>query len=437
MRDPQASLVFGKTQVLRKLRESLPAEHPLRTDQARQWVTDGLLIPYDWLDEQQLVSPRVPFVTSPEEWCDAQLLDAACLTLTLLERTNAVGADLKDASAWNVIFNACNPVFCDLTSVESMQTHAWWAAGQFVRHFISPLWLAKATGLQARDVFRMSRDGAMPEMVRDTIGLRRFMSRCWPLVAAGNAKSANRRGAGVVCSNTLSYRRQLVASLRWMLNGVQPRVKRHTIWGRYTEQRGHYTFPDLQSKRDQVGQWLLKLQPSWTLDIGCNNGEFSQLALDAGSYVIALDGDHDAVQAMYLQHLGNDRLYPVLALLDDLHSGRGWAGAEHAGLAQRLSKSADLVMMLALIHHLSIAGAVHLEHVARFAATCTRRWLIVEWLEPNDPQVQQLCIQRRRTPNEFTVERQRQAFIAEGFSVRQELSLLQGFRHLALLELTS
>lgn len=436
MRDPQARLVLGADQVHRHLRETLPAQHPLHTNAARQWVAAGHLVPFDWLDERQLVSPKIPFVTSPEEWCDAQLLDAARLTLDLLEQANAEAADLKDGSAWNVIFDGCKPVFCDLTSLESIQSHAWWAAGQFVRHFIGPLWLAKATGLQSRDVFRMNRDGAMPELLRDTLGWRRFLCRCWPLVAEAKGPGAS-TGAGVVTAQTPRYRNQLVASLRWMLKGVQPRAVRHTVWGQYTEQRGHYTSPALQAKRAQLAQWLRQLQPSWTLDLGCNSGEFSQLALAAGSRVIALDGDHDAVQAMYLKHAGQGELYPVLASLDDIHSGRGWAGAEHAGLAQRLSACADVVLMLALIHHLSIAAAVHLEQVARFAARCTRRWLVVEWLEPSDPQVQQLCAQRRREPSEFSVESQRKAFIGAGFVLRHEVTLPGSQRHLALLEKTT
>jgi hypothetical protein len=328
MRDPQARLVLAVDQVNRHLSEALPKQHPLHTAAARQWVAAGHLVLFDWLDERLLVSPKIPFVSSPEEWCDAQLLDAARLTLDLLELANAEAADLKDASAWNVIFDGCKPVFCDLTSLEPIQSHAWWAAGQFVRHFIGPLWLARATGLQSRDVFRMNRDGAMPELLRETLGWRRFLCRCWPLVAEAKGQGGA-IGVGAVTSQTPLYRKQLVASLRWMLKGVQPRAVRHTVWGQYTAQRGHYTSPALQAKREQLAQWLMQLQPTWTLDLGCNSGEFSQLALDAGSRVIALDGDHDAVQAMYLRYAGHGQLYPVLASLDDIHSGRGWAGAEH------------------------------------------------------------------------------------------------------------
>lgn len=433
MRDPQASLILGTDRVIRRLHEVLPAHHPLNSPLAAKWVADGWLIPYEWQDAQQLCSPRIPFVSSPEEWCDAQLYAAAQLTLNMLESANAAGADLKDASAWNVIFDGGQPVFCDLTSLEPLQTHAWWAAGQFVRHFVSPLWLAKATGLQARDVFRMSRDGAMPELVRDTLGWSRFLNRCWPLVAqakghidASKAKAAH--------AGTPRYRQQLVSSLRWMLEGVKPATEHRTSWGQYTTQRDHYTPAALDVKRQQVAQWLQQLKPGWTLDLGCNSGEFSQLALDAGSRVIALDGDHDAVQAMYRQHTGNPNISPVLASLDDVHAGRGWAGKEHAGLAQRLTACADMVMMLALIHHLSIAAAVHLEQVASFVSGCTRRWLIIEWLEPDDLQLKLLCAQRKRKSDFFSVDKQRTAFVDAGFSVIDEYKIPNSSRWLALLK---
>lgn len=432
MRDPQSSIIIAEDQVVRYLRESLPDQHPLCSKYVNDWVTSGLLIPFEWLDELMLLSPKIPFVSSPEEWCDEQLLDAALLTLDLLEKSNEQGADMKDASAWNVIFDGCKPVFCDLTSLEPIKYHAWWAAGQFVRHFISPLWLARTTGLQSRDLFRLNREGASSELVCETLGLRRFLNRCWPLVAKANGHATSAASA-LVTPKTQHYRKQLVVSFRWMLKGVSPRFARNTLWGNYIDQRYHYTSDALKVKRDQVAQWLMHLKPKWTLDLGCNSGEFSQLAIDAGSKVIALDSDHDVVQAMYLKHRGNNKLFPVLSSFDDIHSGRGWAGTEHPGLAQRFVEIADLVMVLALLHHLTISSSVDLEQVARFIAKCTSRWLVIEWVEPSDPQVQLLCAQRRRDANEFSVEKQRHAFINAGFELCKEVSLPQEQRHLALL----
>lgn len=433
MRDPQSNLNIKDNLVIRNLLTLLPENHPLKSKNAQKWIESGIIIQFKWINSLCLESPKIQFVTSPEEWCDAQLLSAARLTLDLLEKVNETGADLKDASAWNVIFVGCKPIFCDLTSLELIQSNHWWAAGQFVRHFISPLWLSRETGLQSRDLFRMSRDGAMPELVRNTLGWRRFLSRCWPLVLDSKIKFSDNTSKNVT-QKTQGYRKSLVASLRWMLEGVQPRESRNTTWGQYTVKRNHYTSPALILKRAMVSQWLEMLRPDWILDLGCNNGEFSQIGLQSGAHVISLDGDHDAIQDMYLQNLAQSRLYPVLASLDDIHTGRGWAGVEHSGLANRLKQSADLVLMLALIHHLSIAAAVHLSEVGLFAAACTRRWLVVELLETTDPQLQLLCLQRRRNVNEFSVQKQKQAFIDAGFVIRQEVNLPDGQRSLVLME---
>jgi len=111
VRDPQSNLLIESGKVLRQLSEDLAHSHPLKSVEAHRWVAEGLLIPFDWLDPLRLASPRVAFVSSPEEWCDAQLFVAAELTLDLLESANEVGADLKDASAWNVILMGANRSF--------------------------------------------------------------------------------------------------------------------------------------------------------------------------------------------------------------------------------------------------------------------------------------------------------------------------------------
>lgn len=437
MRDPQATVALERQRVVRDLHAPLEADHFLRSKVAQEWVDEGRLIPFDWENELRLVSPRIPFVTSPQEWCDAQFKDAAALTLDLLESSNQAGVDLKDASAWNVVFHGSQPIFCDLTSFETLQARAWWAAGQFSRHFISPLWLSRETGLRAKDCFLLSRDGTPPEVVRDTLRWKRFISRRWPTVAASTNPHSTMEPKGHVQSETLAYRKRLVTSLRWMISDLGTPAPRETTWSRYTEQREHYSADDLHEKQRQVSAWLGQLQPGWTLDLGCNNGEFSTLAAEMGSKVIAVDGDHDSIQSLYKSRIVQQDIYPVIASLDDLPAGRGWAGTEHSGLATRLVRSADMVLMLALIHHLCIAAAIPALEVARLAAQCTRRWLIVELLEPTDAQVRLLCAARRRDPYDFSMDAQRAAFSTAGFALIKETSLPSRSRSLALMELST
>lgn len=437
MRDPQARIEVQNKSVNRYLFASLSNDHPLRGTAIKSFIDDRLLIPFDWNGSLKIESPRIPFVSSPEEWCDLQLYDAGILTLTILEKANSLHIDLKDASAWNIIFNGCRPIFCDITSFEKLSTHHWWPSGQFVKHFISPLWLSRYTGIHARNFFRMSRDGASPDIVRATLGFRRFFNRCWPLVINPKLNNIYFSSPPIATENTTRHRHKFIASLVWMIAGVKPKSMLKTTWAKYTKVREHYTAADIDSKTKKVHEWLGAITPQWTVDLGCNTGEFTKLALEVGSSVIAVDADHDAIQQLYLANLGNQRLFPVLASIDDIHNGRGWRGIEHKGLAERLEQSSDLLMMLALIHHLFVAASIHLDEIALFAAKCTRKWLIVELVGPNDDQLQLMCKQFRRNPHsEFNIQQQKSSFINAGFAIIEESRLPNMDRHLLLLRLT-
>jgi len=438
MRDPRGVLRLMENHATRSLHESLSPDDFLRSDLARRWVADGRLVDYEIVDDWTLRSPRLPFVTFPDEWCDAQNFDAANLTLELQAEAVERGFDLKDASAWNILFDGARPLFCDLLSFGTLQNRPWWAAGQFARHFLLPLLLSRDAGLHASQAFRVWRDGVPPESARAMLGVSRFLTRYWPLMAragsGGEDAVRDRELASVSAADIGRHRRSLHTSLQWMLNGVRPALQHEsTTWSSYEEQRGHYNDASLEFKRRQVDEWLQRLQPSWVADLGCNAGEFSSIARLLGAEVIALDADHGAVQRLYRRLGGRSGIHPIFAQLDDLGQGRGWAGVEVPGLAARLDGSVDVVMMLALIHHLAVSAAVRLPQIGQFAYNCTRQWAIVEWLDSSDPLLRRLCVERQRDSSEFSIQRQRDAFVDAGFVVEATSSLPNSSRVLALL----
>jgi hypothetical protein len=93
----------------------------------------------------------------------------------------------------------------------------------------------------------------------------------------------------------------------------------------------------------------------------------------------------------------------------------------------------DVVMMLALIHHLAIGESIPMDEVAALAARTTRRFAIVETMAPNDPMVRGLLDQRSRDASDFSVERQIAAFDAQ-FQTLEVLQLPGTARQLRLLE---
>jgi hypothetical protein len=109
-------------------------------------------------------------------------------------------------------------------------------------------------------------------------------------------------------------------------------------------------------------------------------------------------------------------------------------GQEYRGLVQRLGAQADVTMALALIHHLAIGCSIPLKEVAELLAECTRRHLIVEYLDHQDPMVQELLSNRDRVDGiSFAMEAQRDA-LQEHFRTLEEVPLVGSLRRLALLE---
>ncbi len=431
MRDPDADIRLEAHQVVRTLKQPLSQGCFLRSSLAQVWVNAGKLVAYEEVSEFELRSPRLPFVTYASEWCDAQLHAAAQLTLDLQRESVEGGFDLKDASAWNVIFDGGRPVFCDLLSFTPLKSRNWWALGQFSRQFLLPLVLARYCGLHGNQAFHVWRDGVPTDTAARMLGPKRFLTRYWPLTAGAHRAitmadlEASQYAEEPAFEAIRTFRNSLHATLQWWLAGVAPGNprERSSRWGRYLDERGHYSAQAVEHKRAYVARWLEALRPAWVADFGCNTGEFSALAVKAGACVVAIDSDHDSLQSAFLT-MGESRLFhPVLANLDDLRGGRGWNSQEFQGLAGRLASAVDLVMMLAVVHHLIVAGSIPLAAVADFARRCTRKWLIVEFVGPEDPQLQLLCAQHQRHPDEFTVERQRVAFHQAGLLVQDEIAL--------------
>jgi SAM-dependent methyltransferase len=273
------------------------------------------------------------------------------------------------------------------------------------------------------------------------IGWTRYFGRHWPLMARTPARAvpdaaiSAQDAEPVDLTSIARFRQSLHATLEWWMSAAMPpaHTSRKGAWGGYTQDRMHYLGDSIERKRAQVEKWLTHTQPAWVADLGCNTGEFSRMALNRGAQVIAIDGDHDSIQKLFMSST-DAGLHSVIAILDDMKGGAGWLGEESPGLMARLNQSVDLVLMLALVHHLAVAASMPLDAVAQMARRLSRGWLIVEFVGPEDPQMRLLCAQRQRDPQEFSIDRQKTAFLEAGFELRSQLELAPTHRMLALMK---
>ena len=431
MRDPEASVEFSDSAIVRTLNRPLPPEHFLLTTYARELVEAGEVVPYEFTGPLQIRAPRLSFVTYPHEWCAAQHKAASMLTLKIGERILRHGFELKDASAWNIIFDGCKPTLCDHLSFRTIVRNEWWAFGQFVRHFVFPLVLFTHRGLHCHEVFTIFRDGPTPHFMRALLGAKRFRSRHWLLtLEPTHIPHLQRRTSSGDSRRALTYHNNLYSVARWFSSGLNGPRRKRSAWATYNEHLDHYGDHAGRQKSDVVQRWLCELAPHWVTDLGCNIGTFSILATQCGANVIALDSDHDCIEALY-KNGGHLPIFPVIASLDDLSGGRGWEGHEVPSLISRLEGRSDVLLMLGLLHHLMIASAIPLRHIVNLAKRLTKKYLIVELVSECDPMLIALCQQRDRQVAEFSLALQMHAF-EMSFSKIHSVMLEGGARKLAL-----
>jgi ribosomal protein L11 methylase PrmA len=188
----------------------------------------------------------------------------------------------------------------------------------------------------------------------------------------------------------LSY----VRKLDWSPSGTE--------WADYYNDT-NYSDAALEEKKRIVAELVARVRPGSVWDLGANTGVFSRIAAAGGANTVAFDIDPAAVEISYREGLKQERdtILPLVMDLANPSPGIGWAHSERDSLAGR--GPADLVMALALIHHLCISNNVPLGDVAKFFAGLAKN-LIIEFVPKDDSQTARLFVVREDVFPEYTQE---------------------------------
>lgn len=393
-------------------------------------------------DTTTLLHPRVWFPSYPHEWPAIMLQRAGAHTLRIQKVLLEEGLELKDASPNNILFEGTRPVFVDfLSPVERPDGQMGWRAyGQFTRTFLIPLYLFKHRALPLSWAGLARRDGIPPEDALALLGPSAwFRPAGFFLIALpawlGRRGKASSSGLPLSADPSLgkATTRRLLQGLGRQLDRLVRRPRRTSFWSNYQDEGISYTADALEAKAGFVAQVLARLRPERVLDLGCNTGHFSRLAATAGARVIALDSDPLCIQRVFLEaERNNQDILPLVANLGRPSPELGWDGADGLSLHARLAGQFDLVLALALIHHLLITERLPLERVLEQLATWTTRWMILEWVPPSDPQFQRLAGPNHALYDSLTPARAEAAFQLH-FDVAERLEQEPGGRILYLL----
>jgi len=368
----------------------------------------------------------VPFVSYPCEWCFAQLRDAALLTLRIQDAALDHGMTLKDASAFNVQFAGGAPVLIDTLSFERYRPgEPWIAYRQFCQHFLAPLLLMSTVDARLAGLARAHLDGIPLDLASRLLPRGSWLRPGVMLHVHLHARSLARHGDTALDASSrtltvsLTALRGLVDSLRSTIQGLRWTPSR-SEWSDYVGTR-RYSAQAVDAKAALVRAYLASIDPAPRMvwDLGANTGEFSRVAAETGARVVAFDVDPAAVERNYLaaREETGTAILPLVLDLANPTPGLGWAGEERSSWMAR--GPADVVMALALLHHLAIGNNVPLDSVARLLAAAGRM-LIIEWVPKEDEQVQRLLRSRRDVFPGYTREGFEAAFATRFRTLRAD-----------------
>jgi len=357
-----------------------------------------------------LEHPMLPFISYPYEWSFPALKAAALLQLDVHLEALDHGVTLSDASAYNIQFRGPRPVFIDSLSFRRYREGEFWMGHrQFCEQFVNPLLLRALLGVTHNSWYRGALEGISAQELRPLLRWSHKFS--WNILThvVMQARLQGRATSQFSAEYRIRRRklsplafRQMLRGLRKWIAKLEPADTGKTVWADYAG-CNNYKSEETQAKRNFIGDFSRSLQPDVLWDIGCNTGDYSKAALESGAtYVVGFDLDQGALNLAYYRAIDeNLNFLPLYLDAANQSPSQGWAQSERRGLTERAS--ADGILALAVVHHLSIGRNIPLQEVVDWLVAMAPEG-VIEFVQKSDPMVQSLLRLREDIFDDYSEE---------------------------------
>ena len=445
-RDPSGFLFYHDDVLYRQINQSYKDEydHLMTSGLYEELVNSKLLIPHQPSDDTtfysddayKIIRPEpISFLSYPYEWSFSQLKQAALTTLEIQKIAMDFGMTLKDCSAYNIQFKDCKPVLIDTLSFERYTVgNIWKAYQQFCSHFLAPLALMAHKDIRLNQLFKNYIDGIPLDMASALLPARTHLSYSTLSHIHAHAKSQRRYGDKKIKASKHKLSRNQFVGLTSSLHSAVRKLNwspKGTQWADYYSDT-NYSEKGFEQKKSIISGWLDRITPVCAWDLGANTGIFSRVAASKGIFTVSFDIDPAAVEQNFLNAQKNEEtnILPLLLDLANPSPGIGWTNSERKSFMDR--GPSDVVLALALIHHLAIGNNLPLSKIAAFFQKISK-FLIIEFIPKTDSQISRLLVTREDIFDNYTLANFEKEF-ENFFDIRQKTGLDDSERILYLME---
>lgn len=436
-RDPSGYVYEEDGKIYRQINESYYETYDffMKSGLYEELLKNELIIPHKELDFH-IIKPNMTFISYPYEWSFLQLKDAALATLKIQQIALKFQMSLKDASAYNIQFYKGKPVLIDTLSFEKYtEGSMWFAYKQYCQHFLAPLALMSYVDLRLSSLMKNYIDGIPLDLAAEILPWRAKLNFGIFTNIHIHAKSQKQHQSDAKSvKGTISkfQLEALVDSLKSCTSALKPKTQS-------TEWENYYTFTNyddksFQQKKDIVSSFLDEIKPKKVWDFGGNIGLFSRIASDRGIDTVSFDIDPLAIEKSYIEVKNNNEtnILPLTLDLTNPTPAIGFANEERDNILSR-AKNVDILMALAIIHHLAISNNLPLEKIAEYFAHMSKN-LIIEFVPKEDSQVQILLATREDIFPNYNIQGFETAF-SQYYNIKQKHKINGTERTLYLMEL--
>lgn len=353
------------------------------------WVSDVQIEGFSLVIEHE----NIEYWNYPYEWSFSMLKDAAQTVLRANELANEYNFELFDVHSFNVVFDMATPKFVDLGSFfrrDPADKKSWTGYISFYNSFYVPLYLYTKGFSDLSQSIQLF-NGYFNE--RDFFNLR-YKYASFPgawfsnLIFKGyyNArKLSNARHFRVVEKfGGHKYGKQILFLKNnfqniFSLKRAKRKIKslKNSTFSSYW-QNYHNELDPAKDKRFQRITEIFKneLKDATSLiELASNQGKFANhiLAETHINKIIATDYDKNAVDEIYKNNKGSNNILP---LVYDFVRPNG--RANDVGIQKRIK--ADVVMALAVTHHLILTQEISLKHIFTILESLTNTYVVVEFM---------------------------------------------------------
>ena len=339
---------------------------------------------------------EIPFISYPYEWSFSQLKEAAIFhldfNLFLLENN----VNLIDSSAYNVQFIDNQPIFIDVLSMKEYKDGTPWEGHkQFCENFLNPLILKSKKGIKFNNWFKGNIEGIETSELNKILNLfDKFSYNIFVHVHLLNKleeKFKNKKSLKLnSVRKTFLSKNQLMAMMKQLRNFIS-KLKDHksiSTWDTYSIENSYSNSAE-NEKKEIVRKFFIKNRFNLVCDLGCNDGEYSEIALNNScNRVIGFDFDLNAIEKAFIRsRKKNLNFLPLYFDASNPSTKLGWDENERKSFKERANF--DGLIALAFEHHLAIAKNIPLKDVIKWLTSLAPKGLI-EFIPKDDDTIQKM-----------------------------------------------